>query len=399
MLAAAGAGDPLPVAVGEGLSNAEIVAAAVPAFAAALSLPSPGRVAVQAGPGAVRMLDLHAAALVAVLGAPEGGAQVTVRIADVLDELLGHEARFWQGSADRLDLTAGPDGLTTALLRQIVAAGALLGADSREEAVALLGRVPGVPALIKVVEWLRQAYPPDGADGGWLGSLAPDRLAERLAVTELGRDRELADHCLTDLDSRQALRAVTLLGRASADDKAAAGLLERLLPLVEQVVAGLPDDLDLLAAISDAIPYPSTALAGAHLAVNRRILAQVPPDRSATHARWLSVLGVTLAQAGQVAQSISPEQEAVAIRRELAATNPDWYRPDLAISLSNLGVGLSELGRSAEALQVTEEAVATYRELSTSLLRLLPPGPSYRAVQPGRAAQGAGAVGGRAAGV
>ena len=59
-----------------------------------------------------------------------------------------------------------------------------------------------------------------------------------------------------------------------ADQQEAAGvLLERVLPLLEQVVAGLPADLELLTAISDAIPYPSTALAEADLAVTRRILA------------------------------------------------------------------------------------------------------------------------------
>ena len=50
-------------------------------------------------------------------------------------------------------------------------------------------------------------------------------------------------------------------------------LLERVLPLLEQVVAGLPADVGLLTAISDAIPYPSAALAEADLAVTRRILA------------------------------------------------------------------------------------------------------------------------------
>jgi tetratricopeptide (TPR) repeat protein len=224
-----------------------------------------------------------------------------------------------------------------------------------------------VPGSVKAAEWLRQAYPPpDGPDGGWLGSLAPDRLAERLVVAELGRDRELAARCLTELDGSQALRAVTLLGRASADDDTAAGLLERLLTLVEQVVAGLPDDLGLLTAISDAIPYPSTSLAGADLAVTRRILALLPPGQPALRARWLTWLGVSLAQTGQIAQALPVAEEAVTIRRELAAASPDRYRSDLATSLTNLGVTLSELGRPAEALPVTEEAVVMYRELAAA---------------------------------
>lgn len=52
--------------------------------------------------------------------------------------------------------------------------------------------------------------------------------------------------------------------------------------------------------------------------------------------------------------------------RELAAADPDQYRPDVADSLYRLGVVLAELGRPAAALPVAEEAVATYRELAAA---------------------------------
>ena len=71
---------------------------------------------------------------------------------------------------------------------------------------------------------------------------------------ELAGSAELAGRCLAGLDERQALRAITVLGRAAADQEAAGVLLERVLPLVDTVVAGLPADLGLLTAISDAIP-------------------------------------------------------------------------------------------------------------------------------------------------
>ena len=45
-------------------------------------------------------------------------------------------------------------------------------------------------------------------------------------------------------------------------------------------------------------------------------------------------------------------EEAVTLRRELAAANRDAYLPDLAASLNNLGVWFSEMGRPAEALAV-----------------------------------------------
>ena len=74
-------------------------------------------------------------------------------------------------------------------------------------------------------------------------------------------------------------------------------------------------------------PIPVLALAEADLAVTRRILICCPGGRP-LRARWLNWLGVTLAQTGQA--PALPKQEAVAIRRELAAANPDRYRPDLA---------------------------------------------------------------------
>ncbi|WP_433221798.1 hypothetical protein [Microtetraspora malaysiensis] len=49
-------------------------------------------------------------------------------------------------------------------------------------------------------------------------------------------------------------------------------------------------------------------------------------------------------------------EEAVAIRRELADSYPDRYRPDLAASLSNLGIRFSKLDRLAEAEEIRGEA-------------------------------------------
>ena len=52
------------------------------------------------------------------------------------------------------------------------------------------------------------------------------------------------------------MRAVTLLARAAADYPAASMLLTRVIPLLEEVIAGLPAELELLTAISGAIPSP-----------------------------------------------------------------------------------------------------------------------------------------------
>ena len=51
---------------------------------------------------------------------------------------------------------------------------------------------------------------------------------------------------------------------------------------------------------------------------------------------------------GRPADALPVEQEAVAIRRELAQANPDRYRPDLAQSLNNLAGTLAQTDRPAE---------------------------------------------------
>jgi hypothetical protein len=73
------------------------------------------------------------------------------------------------------------------------------------------------------------------------------------------------------------------------------------------------------------------------------------------------VAGLALAAAGAgiayvlaggpwaAAGALPVEQEAVAIRRELAATSPDRFRPDLARSLTSLAGILTALDRTSEA--------------------------------------------------
>ncbi|MGL5824789.1 MAG: hypothetical protein ACRCYU_08225, partial [Nocardioides sp.] len=54
---------------------------------------------------------------------------------------------------------------------------------------------------------------------------------------------------------------------------------------------------------------------------------------------------IRLSEAGRRTEALEPTQEAVTLRRELAAANPAAYAPDLAMSLNNLGIRLSEAGQ------------------------------------------------------
>ena len=80
--------------------------------------------------------------------------------------------------------------------------------------------------------------------------------------------------------------------------------------------------------------------------------------------------------------------------RQLAADNPDAYLPDLAASLNNLGNRLAEAGQREEALAPAQEAVTIRRQLAAGQPRRLPPRPGQLAEQPRQPAGGGRAAAG-----
>jgi tetratricopeptide (TPR) repeat protein len=356
----------LKAAVAADLSDADVITLAVRAFASKLGVPERTVEIYGDRPARTRVLDLHVAALVAVLD-ETGAATVRLAAGKMLDELLRHEMHYWYDTAQASGLCHGPNGLTRLMLRWVVAASCLIGARAEEDARLLPARVPGLTASAKVARWLRELYPPVQGDQDWLGSLQPDRLAERHVVCELADSPELASSCLTGLDAFQARRVLTLLARASIDDPGAEPLLERVLPDVAAFVADLEAPPETLAAIYNAIPYPTVVLAPAATDLSQRILSAMPSGPgSAVRAQWLTNLGLRLSALGRPADALPPAEEAVAIYRDLAAADPDRYRPHLANALTNLGARFSGIGRAAEAVGPTEIAIAIYRNLATA---------------------------------
>jgi hypothetical protein len=368
--------------------DADLVANAVPQFAAALKCATPERVEFELPPHRVPVLVLHTSALVAVLRFRDNpAASLYLVVAQArLDELLEHEARYWRRTAASAGLPE--DG---AVLKPAVAAAALLSADNLADAANLLERVPDLAGTSLTqrrswARWLYGLYPADAE--GRLSSVQPDLLAETHVVEQLAADPDLAGACLRDLSQAQAEHALTVLARASAHhdnaqrliaDALHADLARLAIPaaqvalqtrsalgrLLATALQDAPAPQDALIHVADALPYPSVVLAQAHLAATLRVYRTLPAEADpAMVAAWSDRAGVMLSELGRPADALPPTQAAVTIYRELAQVNPDRYRPDFAASLNNLGIRFFQLDRPADGLPPAQESVAIRRELA-----------------------------------
>lgn len=83
-------------------------------------------------------------------------------------------------------------------------------------------------------------------------------------------------------------------------------------------------------------------------------------------AATLNNLGILLKNSNEFAGARQGYEEALEIRRKLAAANPQTYLPDVAMTLNNLGILLSDSNEFAGARQAYEEALETYRSLAVA---------------------------------
>jgi tetratricopeptide (TPR) repeat protein len=354
------------------LSDEDLVRQAVPFFARVLEVDPPDHVQITARTGRSRVLELHAAALVAILNlSSESQLIVQVSLANVMGELLAHEERFWVSSARAQGLLDGPEGLTVEKLRQIIAVACLLGARDGNDALNLLHRVSGVPNSVKIATWIRGLYPPESSNEEWVGALQPDRLAELHVVKELDHDPELAHRCLTGLSRYQIKRALTVLAHASTELAAAAGLLRQLLVSAEEDLAEVDASHETLTTIAIAtdVPYPSTRLARVQVTILGRIIDSLPASTEpSVHGQWLYYYGLKLSQleSGRAFDGIKAMEEALNIYRTLAADRPALYRPQLAKTLISLSTIYARWALNVNSFDASEEGVAIFEELAES---------------------------------
>jgi len=311
-------------------SDIDLVRQAIPFFASRLKIPfpDPSRVNLTGHHPPARVLDLHAAALVAVLAAKQQPADtaLSVDIDYALRDVLGHERRYWRRRAEALELFQGPQGLSMKKLAQVIAAACLIGASDQDDLRNLLGRVPGVDSSVmtKLGTWLSELYPP-GRGEGYVGSLRPDRLAEMHVTQELDESPGLAHACLTNLNERQARQALILLARASAEYPAARRFFEEALFKFNDVIPAIEAPQDTMIAIANAIPFPIT-------------------------------LSLQLFRLERSEEALTAVSEAIGTYRKLSASSRYTFQPDIATALQLRAEVLKALGREAEANLVLAEA-------------------------------------------
>ena len=330
-------------------------------------------------------LMLHMAALATVTANHDH--EPTPGREDLSGYLLEHERRHWPLTAPTTS------GVTPAQASDSVFLATLLGPLPGAAHAAALMTAAGITdqqSARTVLAWHDTLYPQDQPRASTgsvtypaLAPLRPDRFGEDFIAERLTTDpraTELLHHTLTlthgqALLDENAIRRCLIVLAAVADRHPPTrtsvwALLDdyRLARRANATVIQTAIDyapLITCQALETALPRYRIDLLQAAAALTTHILSTLPHSTStATRARYLSNLGVRLAEAGNIQGALAPAREAVARYKALAEADPDAHLPNLASSLNNLGNHLAEAGDKQAALAPAQEAVTHYKALA-----------------------------------
>jgi len=235
------------------------------------------------------------------------------------------------------------------LADQVVALATMSAAADQPWATSLLAAVPNQAEVIRIgtealAVWAHRLYP----GPGYWNPLRPDLLAEQhladtaqlpalaAAAAELAAGQQHEAALLTQL--------LAELTRGAPNQSALRAALEELLAtalprIIQLAVTAAPAELADLASLAlQLAPQPGSAAQ----------LADGMPEHSVRLAALAAIL---------------TSQQVTQYRAGMAGREPD-AASRLAGSLNNLSVRLAELGRREEALAAIEEAVTVRRELA-----------------------------------
>ncbi|MEU8443517.1 TIR domain-containing protein [Streptomyces microflavus] len=378
-----------PLVPSEAQRQAEFVGAAQE-FSAHLTGTRPEAAAVPADLGAARydrILDVHAAAMVALLEQDEPLGSVPSASPDPVARVLAHERRYWKRL---LAVHALPED-TTLHADALIAVATLFGAGTEEGAIALLSATPtfedtSLPLRRRHLRWASAVL--QGGTG--LHPLRPDRLGEEHVAHVLDSLPEVATAPLPGLDDGQARRALTVLGRAAVRHPVAARAvttllaldIDRMLPLGMEVASQLEnprvfartlldglqahDDGDTVRLVLDHLPDESAALADLAVLASELTLRNAEQHASlnpAATARLLLRYTYHLKSSGRRREGLRAAEEAAGLFEQLAVDSRQTHLPDLGRALHGFAVMLDETGERGRGLDTIRRAVEVRKEL------------------------------------
>lgn len=340
----------LPLA--PGLSDVAVLEQAVAAFADHLGVRDPGLEAVRVPEpvGATRVVDLHAAAALAALGA--AGAPVPDTDAGPVRGLLDVAASSWAGSAREAGLE-----LTLDEVQDVVAAACLLGADDAAAARDVLRRVvPGLPGRVGA-RWLLGLQTSVVELGP--SAAGHDRLGDQLVAERLGRSVALVGSCTWGLSRKVALRVVRVARRLEVELGELPGVADLTGELLRRAADSSGDDPRTLRTMF--LLKPRSLLGGTADDVDRGEQAVAAARDAVGRAEALGDLGVALKESGRLAEALDTLDGAVAAWRRLAAGDADRYRTALIDALNALGSAHWGAGLPQQASVLQLEALELCR--------------------------------------
>ena len=335
-------------------------------------------------------LFLHIAGLAAAVGDPAKEEQA------LLGFVLKRERRHWRAGLEGEQLAGDVDASTVAqTLALLTLAG---GVDDKAAARGLLERAPKLAGLVpskrdRLIDLLHRLYPGER----YLEPIRPDLLGEHLVAEALADDPSLLAAALVT-PAEIPLTVLSRLAKRRPEarrwlEQAFARELERLAepaihvaietgdpigPVLAGALAARTEggsflEYDQLRGLEAAIPEHTTALREGATAVMMQMRASLgqipgpwPEDLQVEAARVANNLANRLSDLGRREDALAAVEEAVRLRRTLAAARPDAFTPGLAGSLNNLANFLSALGRREDALAAAEEAVRLRRTLAVA---------------------------------
>lgn len=313
--------------------------------------------------------------------------------AELLDEVLAHEHRYWQQNSAGLESD-------DVLRERVVALATLVRADSEAGAADLLRLLPDLADAPlerrnRLARWVRDQYP----GPGWWNPLEPDLVGEHLVARCFSGHADVLRGALASSDPDAITRPLEVLARAAADHPELEAALEPVLSEALGHLCGIAvrqaeqaRDKDLLygnavtaaraiaAALSTVEVHPRALFAALDLMPTRPNVVlnelaltlsrkEVERCRSAgvpkpLLAAALNNLASRLAEGGRREEALEVIEAAVRTFRSLFEAEPESHQAGLAMSLNNLSNCLSEVGRRKEALEPGEEAIRLRRPLS-----------------------------------